>query len=72
MLFFDGMRFVGTDTANPSTAITGYEAAGTARIAVTYARYAKSDPLCCPTLSPVTITYRWDGKRMEPQPPVGK
>ena len=65
MLFFDGTRFVGTDTANPSTAITGYDAAGVGKIAVKYAHYAKTDPLCCPSLSPITVTYRWNGKRIE-------
>jgi hypothetical protein len=66
MLFFDGTRFVGTDTTNPSTAITGYEAAGAGRIAVTYAHYAKTDPLCCPSLAPVTVTYQWNGSRIKP------
>lgn len=74
MFFFLGTRYLGTDTPSASTAIAGYRAAGSGAIAVTYPTYANSDPLCCPSGTPVTITYRWNGKRLVPSgtPPGGR
>lgn len=64
MLFFIGTRYLGTDTKNVSIDIANYYPTGTATFAVTYANYAKSDPLCCPSLQPVTIDYHWNGLRL--------
>jgi hypothetical protein len=64
MLFFDGSRYAGTDTANASTSILSYRAAGTGSFAVTYPTYKRSDPLCCPSGRPVTVVYHFDGRRL--------
>ena len=31
---------------------------------ITYVRYKASDPLCCPSLKPVTVTYAWSSDGM--------
>ena len=64
-IFLDN-RFLGTDTLNPSQGITNIAAAGIGRLNITYANYAQGDPGCCPSLPPVTITYTWDGARLNP------
>jgi len=65
VFFFHDGEYLGTDAFSPSSSILELHAAGVARIAVTYANYAPSDALCCPSLSPVTITYTWDGGRLQ-------
>ncbi|HLI52047.1 MAG TPA: LppP/LprE family lipoprotein [Thermomicrobiaceae bacterium] len=65
VFFFNGDRYVGADTTRgTSPAITRVAAAGSRAFAVTYAHYAPQDPLCCPSLKPVTITYKWNGSKM--------
>jgi hypothetical protein len=64
-IFLDD-RFLGTDTARPSRSIGEIRPAGTGRFTITYDNYAESDPNCCPSLRPVTITYAWDGVRLQP------
>jgi serine/threonine-protein kinase len=66
VFFFIGERYLGTDTLRPSTSIGEIAPAGPGRIRVTYANYGPSDPLCCPGLPPVTITYTWNGQRLSP------
>ncbi len=66
VFFFTGASYLGTDTAVPSSflALAGTPAAG--QISVSYQNYAPGDPLCCPTLPPVTITYTWNGSTVTP------
>lgn len=66
VFFFDGTRYLGTDTLNDSASITNVSTTGPQTIAVTYAHYASNDPLCCPSLQPVTISYHWTGTRLLP------
>ena len=66
VFFFDGTRYLGTDTLNDSAAINSVSNAGAQTIAVTYANYAPNDPLCCPSGKPVTITYYWNGTKLTP------
>lgn len=66
VFFFIGTRYLGTDTATNSNAITGVRAVGPQNIDVTYPSYAPQDPLCCPSGRPVTITYHWNGTRLVP------
>jgi hypothetical protein len=65
VFFFHDNRFLGWDANVEISAIRGVKAAGTGRFDVTYVRYASSDPLCCPSLSPRTVGYRWNGSRMQ-------
>jgi hypothetical protein len=66
VFFFIDSRYLGTDTARASNAITNVQASGTGSIAVTYPSYAPQDPLCCPSGKPVTITYHWTGSKLVP------
>lgn len=66
VFFFDNGQYLGTDTLGTSFGIISVAAAGAARISVTYAHYAPEDPLCCPSLLPVTITYTWTGSGLQP------
>jgi hypothetical protein len=64
VFFFHNGEYLGADTLSPSLGILDVQDAGVAKIAVTYVNYAPSDPACCPSLSPVTITYTWDGSQL--------
>jgi len=66
VFFFDGAKWLGTDTSRPSTAIDAVRGDGTAVIAVQYAHYKSTDPLCCPSLPAVTILYSWNGSTLTP------
>jgi LppP/LprE lipoprotein len=64
VLFFASGRYVGIDSRQCSI---GPEVAwGDGReIAIVYPRYAKTDPLCCPTLDPDLVRFRLRGHRMQ-------
>jgi LppP/LprE lipoprotein len=66
VFFFTGTTYLGTDTAVPSSFLAFAGSPGPGQIAVSYTAYAPADPLCCPTLPPVTITYTWDGAAVTP------
>jgi hypothetical protein len=66
VFFFNGTTYLGTDTAVPSPQLQLVGSPGAGQIAVQYTNYAPDDPLCCPSLPPVTITYTWDGTRVTP------
>jgi hypothetical protein len=66
VFFFDGTRYLGTDTATDSTSISDVSTVGPQTIGVTYANYLPSDPLCCPSGKPVTIKYYWTGSKLIP------
>ncbi len=64
VFFFIDDTYLGTDTTGPSQGILDVSSPSSRQIAVTYVNYAPTDPGCCPTRSPVTITYTWDGNRL--------
>lgn len=70
VFFFNGSTYLGTDTAIPSNQLGitggGVDGNGNSYVNVRYANYAASDPLCCPSGPPVTITYTWDGTNLTP------
>ncbi len=66
VFFFDGTTYLGTDTAVPSPQLALAGSPGPGQISVQYTHYAADDPLCCPSLPPVTITYTWDGEKLTP------
>jgi hypothetical protein len=65
VFFWHGDRFLGWDTSSESRAIEGVVVHAPRAFAVTYPRYTSSDPLCCPSLSPVTVVYTWTGSRLQ-------
>jgi hypothetical protein len=66
VFFFLGAEYLGTDTASPSFGLQITGNAGPGAISVQYVAYGPNDPLCCPTLPPVVITYTWDGRSLLP------
>jgi hypothetical protein len=66
VFFFTGTTFIGTDTFDPSPGLQLVGSPGSGQVNVQYVAYAPSDPLCCPTLPPVTITYTWNGSKLTP------
>src|SRR5438270_706726 len=60
----DGPQFLGWDSNREINSIQAITAVGPRRLNVTYVRYAAHDPLCCPSLSPKTVRYRWTGTRI--------
>ena len=61
--FFDGARFIGTDTRTSSAAIIGlWRDLNT--ITFMYILYRPSDALCCATGGGTVVRYRWTGKRI--------
>jgi LppP/LprE lipoprotein len=66
VFFFIGSTFLGTDTSAPSPQLELTGSPGPSQVDVQYANYAPNDPLCCPSLPPVTITYTWDGASLTP------
>lgn len=66
VFFFNGTTYLGTDTLLPSPGLTLAGSPAPGQINVRYENYAANDPLCCPTLPPVTITYTWNGASVTP------
>jgi hypothetical protein len=66
VFFFNGTTYLGTDTAVPSPQLQLVGSPGAGQINVQYTNYGPNDPLCCPSLPPVTITYTWDGTSVTP------
>lgn len=65
MFFFLGRHQITPVLANGRRAKTGTVdilkvlVTGSATITVEYAHYRSSDPLCCPTGTPIAVRYRW-------------
>jgi eukaryotic-like serine/threonine-protein kinase len=64
MFFMVDRKLVGTDSVSSAQSILEVQVSGVARVDVTYANYASRDPRCCPSRPPVTVTYFWDGSRL--------
>jgi hypothetical protein len=62
--FFIDSTYLGTDTKGVSQGISALAAGASRQMDVTYVNYAPTDPGCCPSRLPVTITYTWDGNRL--------
>ena len=60
VFFWHNQTFLGWDT-NKETWNVSVRGGGANAIEATYADYAPGEPACCPSLPPVTITYRWNG-----------
>jgi hypothetical protein len=64
VFFFHGRKFLGWDTSHESIAIAAIHRGHGPRLRVRYVRYGPRDPYCCPSRSPVTVTYHWTGGRL--------
>jgi LppP/LprE lipoprotein len=70
VFFWNNQKFIGWDSNQETMSTRKVVSAGTGAFAVTYSDYASEDPACCPSLPPVTITYHWNGTRLQPSQPV--
>jgi hypothetical protein len=70
VFFWHNNQFVGWDRNQEAMTTKAVTAAGPGAFSVTYANYAGNDPACCPSLAPVTITYHWNGTRLQADQPV--
>lgn len=66
VFFFLNDTYLGTDTLYPSPQLAIVGNAGPGAIRVRYTNYAPDDPLCCPSLGSVVVTYYWDGYSLTP------
>jgi len=75
VFFWHDQSFLGWDSSTESFAISRLTSPSPGVFAVTYVHYATTDPLCCPSLSPVTVTYTWNGTALQaggtPPSPTG-
>lgn len=66
--FFDGARYLGTDTSDPSASMAiAWQTPSL--VAIKYALYDTDDAFCCPTGS-ATVRYQWTGSRLTPLDPI--
>jgi hypothetical protein len=72
VFFWHNSRFIGWDAPFESMAIQALQSVGVGRFRVTYSNYAPGDAACCPSLIPVSVIYRWHGRRfaVEGNPPT--
>lgn len=76
VLFWHDTTFVGTDalTALPDlgqeAASVGIVRGGKNTVVLQYARYKKTDAMCCPSLAPVKVAFHWNGRAMTSSVPV--
>jgi hypothetical protein len=70
VFFWHNKKFVGWDSPQEALTTRTIAAAGPQAFAVTYDNYAARDGLCCPSLPPVTITYRWTTTAFQPESTV--
>ena len=66
VFFWHGTTFLGWDANQESMSIRGITSPGAGAFSISYAHYAATDALCCPSQPPVTITYTWNGSRLVP------
>jgi hypothetical protein len=69
VFFWHNQRFVGWDT-NMETWNVQVRSGGSDTIDAKYPVYAKGDAACCPSLPPITITYRWGGDALTQSAPL--
>lgn len=76
VLFWHDRTFLGSETLARLPSL-GAEAASLAivrsgrdRVVVRFARYRPSDAMCCPSLKPIEIVYRWNGRALKASAPV--
>lgn len=64
VFFWHGAQFLGWDTVSMRTQVNQVRPGGDGVFRVAYADYAPADGLCCPSLPPLTVSYRFDGRRL--------
>ncbi len=61
VFFWHGNRFNSQSAGYETAQVDRLASPGAGTFVVTYSRFKKSDPACCPTLPPLKVTYGWSG-----------
>ena len=61
VFFWHNRRFNSLSSDYETPAVVSLKSPAPGTFVVTYDRYRRSDPLCCPTLKPRTVIYGWSG-----------
>jgi hypothetical protein len=75
VVFWHNRTFIGQSASYESPAVRKLASPAPGTFVISYARYKASDPACCPTIKPLSITYGWSGKLLISNgapPKVGK
>jgi LppP/LprE lipoprotein len=70
VFFWHNSRFVGWDSSIDSMLVLQVQSLAPRSFQITYENYAPNDPACCPSLIPVSVAYRWSGRRFVAQAPL--
>jgi hypothetical protein len=64
VFFWHNDHFLGWNSVYESMSILSLRSAAAGEFTVSYAHYAAADPACCPSLPPLSITYRFTGTKL--------
>lgn len=62
VFFWHNNRFNSLSADYETAAVNSLRSPAAGTYTITYARYRASDPLCCPTVRPLKVTYGWSGR----------
>jgi hypothetical protein len=66
VFFFHNNQFIGLNATTEAAQINSVKPNAKHGFVVTYANYAKDDPMVAPSLPPQSVTYTWNGQQMSP------
>jgi LppP/LprE lipoprotein len=72
IFFWHNTSFLGWHSDREATRFGGLSGVGPRHISAVVNVFGPTDPLCCPTLPPVAISYQWIGQRIVPSAPLPK
>jgi LppP/LprE lipoprotein len=61
VFFWHDRVFDSQSSRYETTAVDTINSLAPGTFVIRYARYRKSDPMCCPTLKPLKVSYGWSG-----------
>jgi hypothetical protein len=61
VFFWHNQTFIGQSASYETTAVGKITSPALGTFIIPYARYKPTDPVCCPTLKPLKVTYSWSG-----------
>jgi hypothetical protein len=61
VFFWHNAVFIGQSANYETPAVRSLRSPAPGTFVISYVRYRPSDPACCPTLKPLTVTYGWSG-----------
>lgn len=62
VFFWHNNVFNSQSSTYETTAVDTVTSPAPGAFVIRYARYRKNDPLCCPTLKPLKVSYGWSGR----------